>query len=118
VGHQRLHRHVRRARRVLRPRRSPVLDAYGPGVRIPTWVISPFARPSHLDPTVYDLTSILKLIEAVFGLPTLASVNPLLDESTPGGPNNEAAGGAETGPPAPPRDDRSDIGNMLECFAF
>jgi hypothetical protein len=45
-------------------------------------------------------------------------VNPLFDESTPGGPNDEAAGGAETGPPAPSRDGRGDIGNMLECFAF
>ena len=53
----------------------PQVDAFGLGIRIPTWVISPWAKPGHLEPTVYDLTSILKFIERVFGLPTLASVN-------------------------------------------
>jgi phospholipase C len=96
----------------------PVFDAYGAGVRVPTWVISPYAKKSHLEPTVYEHASTLKLLEAVFGLPTLASVNHLFDSSTPGGPNNEAAGGAEVGPPAPPRDGRGDIGDMLECFEF
>jgi phospholipase C len=96
----------------------PQFDAYGAGIRVPTWVISPYARKSHLEPTVYEHTSTLKLIEAVFGLPTLASVNHLLDQATPGGANNEAAGGSPTGPPAPPRDGLAGIGNMLECFAF
>jgi phospholipase C len=96
----------------------PTLDAYGAGVRVPTWVISPFAKKGHLEPTVYDHTSTLKFLETVFELPTLASVNHRFDQSTPGGPNNEAANGQETGPPAPPRDDRSDIGDLMECFAF
>jgi len=62
--------------------------------------------------------SILKFIEANFDLPTLASVNPMFDESTPGGPNYEAAEGASTGPPAPPRDGLEEIGNLMECFSF
>src|SRR5215467_3768743 len=96
----------------------PMFDAYGAGIRVPAWVISPHAKKSHLEATVYEHTSTLKFIEAVFGLPTLASINHLFDESTPGGPNNEASGGQPTGPPAPPRDGRPDIGNLMECFTF
>jgi phospholipase C len=54
----------------------------------------------------------------VFGLPTLASVNHQFDTATPGGANNQAAGGSAAGPAAPPRDGRSDIGNLMECFTF
>ena len=50
---------------------------------------------------MYEHTSTLKFLEAVFGLPTLASVNYLFDQSTPGGPNNEAAGGERNGPVGP-----------------
>jgi phospholipase C len=96
----------------------PQVDAFGAGIRVPTWVISPFARRAHLEPTFYDHTSTLKLIEAVFGLPTLASVNHRFDVATPGGGDYEAANGAATGPPAPPRDGNPAIGNMLECFSF
>jgi phospholipase C len=96
----------------------PKLDAYGLGMRVPTWVISPLAKPAHLEPTLYEHTSILKFIEAVFGLPTLASVNHRFDSSTPGGPNNEASNGQATGPKAPPRDGMSAIGNLMECFTF
>jgi phospholipase C len=91
----------------------PQLDAFGLGVRLPAWVISPWAKPGHLEPTLYEHSSILKFIEAVFGLPTLASVNHSFDTSTPVGSNYEAGG-----PPAPPRDGRRDIGNLMECFAF
>src|SRR5215470_2803992 len=73
---------------------------------------------AHLEPTVYEHTSIFKFIETIFGLPTLASVNHRFDTATPGGPNNEASGGNPVGPPAPPRDGRNDIGNLLECFQF
>jgi len=94
----------------------PQVDAYGLGIRVPTWVISPHARPGHLETTTYEHSSILKLIERQFGLPTLASANHRFDHSTPGGPNNEAAGGAATGPPAPPRDGLGSIGDLSECF--
>jgi phospholipase C len=91
----------------------PVLDAYGAGMRVPTWVISPYAKPGHLEPTAYEHSSILKFIESVFGLPTLASINHQFDSSTPTGTNYQT-----NGKPAPPRDGRSDIGNLMECFAF
>jgi phospholipase C len=96
----------------------PQLDAYGLGFRVPTWVISPFARKAHVEPTLYEHSSILKFIETVFGLPTLASINHRFDTATPGGPNNQAGGSSAAGPPAPPRDGRSDIGNLMECFTF
>ena len=94
----------------------PQADAYGLGIRVPTWVISPHAKPGHLETTVFEHASILKLIERVFGLPTLASVNHTFDKRTPGGPTNQAANGAAHGPPAPPRDGVSWIGDMTECF--
>jgi phospholipase C len=96
----------------------PQVDAYGLGIRVPTWVVSPWAKPGHLEPTVYEHSSVLKLIETAFDLPTLASINHKFDDSTPGGPNNEAAAGAATGPPAPPRDRIQWIGDMTECFRF
>jgi len=97
---------------------SPQLDAYGLGIRVPAWVISPFAKKSHLEPALYEHTSTLKFLEAVFGLPTLASINHQFDQSTPGGPNNEAANGQSAGPPAPPRDGLAAVGNLMECFEF
>jgi phospholipase C len=96
----------------------PVLDAYGAGFRVPTWVISPFAKKSHLEPTVYEHSSLLKFVERIFDLPTLASVNHQFDSQTPGGASNDAANGNPFGPPAPPRDGRTDIGDMTECFEF
>ncbi len=53
------------------------------GVRVPTIVISPWAKPHHVSHTVYDHTSILKFIETRFGLPPLtrrdAAADPMLD---------------------------------------
>jgi phospholipase C len=49
-------------------------DRWGPGTRIPTLVVSPFARKGYVDKTVYDTTSILKLITRRFGLDPLPGV--------------------------------------------
>jgi phospholipase C len=46
-------------------------DRWGPGTRIPTLVISPFAKKHHVDHTVYDTTSILRLAEERWGLEPL-----------------------------------------------
>jgi phospholipase C len=51
----------------------PVVDKWGPGSRIPTLIISPFAKKGFVDHTVYDTTSILKLIETRYGLVPLSS---------------------------------------------
>jgi phospholipase C len=42
------------------------------GFRVPTLLVSPFARRGYVDHRVYDHTSILKLIEWRFGLPPLS----------------------------------------------
>ena len=51
----------------------PVVDRWGPGSRVPTIVVSPFARRAFVDHTQYDTTSILKLIEETFGVAPLNS---------------------------------------------
>ena len=97
----------------------PVIDAYGSGIRVPMLVISPLAKKGYLDPTIYDHGSVLKLIERVFKLPTLASINHQFDEQTPGNPpgGNAAAQGKNYGPPAPPRDGSNVIGDLSNAFA-
>ena len=49
-------------------------DRWGPGTRIPTIIISPFAKKGAIDSTAYDTTSILKLITLRFGLEPLPGV--------------------------------------------
>jgi acid phosphatase len=51
----------------------PKVDRWGPGLRVPTMLISPFAKKGFVDHTVYDTTSILKLIEQRFHLATLGT---------------------------------------------
>ena len=51
----------------------PKVDKWGPGTRIPTIVVSPFAKRGFVDHTEYDTTSILKLIETRFQLVPLTS---------------------------------------------
>ena len=50
----------------------PVIDRWGPGSRVPTIVISPFAKKGFVDHTQYDTTAILKLIEERWSLQPLA----------------------------------------------
>jgi phospholipase C len=53
------------------------------GFRVPTLLISPFAKTGYVDSTLYDVTSILKFIEYNYGLPPLsardANANNLLN---------------------------------------
>jgi phospholipase C len=59
----------------------PLGDRWGPGSRIPTIIISPFARHHWVDHSLYDTTSILAFIEKRWGLLPLsdrdARANPL-----------------------------------------
>jgi phospholipase C len=50
----------------------PVVDEWGPGTRVPTIVISPFARRAFVDHTRMDTTSILALIEYQYDLQPLS----------------------------------------------
>jgi acid phosphatase len=52
----------------------PAGDRWGPGSRIPTIIISPFARRNYVDHSSYDTTSILKFITRRFGLEPLSGV--------------------------------------------
>jgi phospholipase C len=48
-------------------------DGWGPGHRVPTIVISPFARRHYVDHTKYETVSVLKLIETRWNLQPLGS---------------------------------------------
>jgi len=95
----------------------PRVDAYGLGFRVPTLVISPWARRGYVSGQLYEHSSILKFIERRFDIPTLASVNHQFDTSTPGA-NNDAANGHARGPAAAPRDDLPLLGDFYEAFDF
>ena len=61
----------------------PVVDAFGYGPRVPTLVISPFAKRGYISHHTYDFTSMLTFIERRFGLSHLtardAHADPMLD---------------------------------------
>ncbi|MBX6324078.1 MAG: acid phosphatase, partial [Rhodospirillaceae bacterium] len=52
----------------------PKGDRWGPGSRIPTIIVSPFARKGFVDHTPYDTTSILRFITRRFDLPVLRGI--------------------------------------------
>jgi phospholipase C len=92
----------------------PQFDAYGLGVRVPLWVVSPYAKKGPvLSAKSADHVSTLKLIEALHGLPTLASRNHQFDSATPTGSNYQA-----NGAPAPPRDGYEGLSDLLDLFDF
>ncbi len=95
----------------------PQVDAYGLGFRVPMLVVSPWAKRGYISDHLYEHSSVLKFIERRFGLPSLASVNHQFDTQTPG-TNNDAANGQPFGPPAPPRDGLTQIGDFYEVFNF
>ena len=96
-------------------RPPPQLDGFGPGIRVPMLVISPHARQGAVDTTFSDHGSVLKLVEHVFGLPTLASVNHAFDRATPRrGPSGYQGGGR----PFPPRDGNPRTSNLTQCFTI
>jgi phospholipase C len=52
----------------------PAGDRFGPGSRVPTLIISPFAKRHFVDHTPYDTTSILQFISKRFGLTMLPGI--------------------------------------------
>jgi phospholipase C len=93
----------------------PQIDAYGLGLRVPLWVISPLLRRRGVVATrrPAEHVSTLKLIERLHGLPTLASRNHAFDRGTPIGPGHDAFGA-----PAPPRDGLGAISDLTDLFAL
>jgi phospholipase C len=51
----------------------PQIDAYGEGFRVPTLVVSPWAKPHFIDHTEYEFASLLRMAEVNFNLPTLGT---------------------------------------------
>ena len=52
----------------------PKGDRWGPGMRVPTIIVSPYAKRYHVDHTQYDTTSILRFITERFSLPLLPGI--------------------------------------------
>jgi phospholipase C len=73
------------------------LDFFGDGTRIPLLVISPYVKPGNVDHTYSDEGSILKFIEANWGLGPLSSrsrdnsPNPTVSPANPYVPTNGPA---------------------------
>ena len=61
----------------------PVVDRWGPGARVPTIVISPYARVGFVDHTPYDTTSILATIEKRWSLAPLSTRDANAHDMTP-----------------------------------
>jgi phospholipase C len=61
----------------------PTIDKWGPGSRVPTIIISPFAKRGFVDKTSYETVSILSFIEKRWGLAPLndrdRNASPLLN---------------------------------------
>jgi len=60
----------------------PPGDRWGPGSRIPAIIVSPFAKGGYIDHTLYDTTSILKLITRRFDLEPLRGVRGAVGDLT------------------------------------
>ncbi len=57
-------------------------DRWGPGTRVPALVVSPFAKRGFIDKSIYDTTSVLKLIQRRFGLEPLPGVRANVGDLT------------------------------------
>jgi hypothetical protein len=51
----------------------PEVDLYGLGPRVPALIISPWAKHGYIDNTQYEFSSMLKLVEDTFNVPTLGA---------------------------------------------
>jgi phospholipase C len=51
----------------------PSVDEHGYGFRVPTMLVSPYARQGYIDHTTLDHASILKFIQENYGLPPLTT---------------------------------------------
>ena len=60
----------------------PPGDRFGPGSRIPAIIISPYARKHFVDSTIYDTTSIAKLITRRYHLTPLRGVRSAVGDLT------------------------------------
>jgi phospholipase C len=83
------------------------LDFFGDGTRIPLIVVSPFTSAGHISHTYGDHVSILKFIEANWGL------SPLTQRSRDNLPNPRRTAGNPYVPA-----NRPAIGDLMDLFSF
>ena len=83
------------------------LDYFGDGTRIPTIVVSPYTRAGHVSHTYADHVSILKFIEANWGL------KPLTSRSRDNFPNPVTREGNRYVPLNSPA-----LGDLMDLFSF
>jgi len=61
----------------------PQVDQYGEGFRVPTLVISPWAKPHYIDNTTYEFASMIRLADTLFGLqptaPRVAAASDMMN---------------------------------------
>jgi acid phosphatase len=60
----------------------PKGDRWGPSTRVPAILIGPMVKRGYVDSTLYDTTSILKLITRRFNLEPLPGVRPNVGDLT------------------------------------
>jgi hypothetical protein len=97
----------------------PQIDAFDLGIRSPTWVISPYAKQSYLAPAVCELNlDAGEVRRAPVRSPHARLGQRPLRHGHTGGANYEAGGGSTSGPPAPPRDAKPNLGDLFEALDF
>jgi len=61
----------------------PQVDIYGLGFRVPTLIISPYAKHHYIDHTLYEFASFIKFVDVIFGLnpiyPRVIQANNMLN---------------------------------------
>ncbi len=60
----------------------PAVDIYGLGPRVPLLIVSPYAKQGYISHTQYELSSLLKFTEEVFGLPSLGQRDAIANDTT------------------------------------
>jgi phospholipase C len=60
----------------------PPVDIYGLGPRVPLLIISPYAKTGVVSHTQYELSSVIKFAEEVFGLPSLGQRDMNANDTT------------------------------------
>ena len=60
----------------------PQVDIYGLGPRVPMLIVSPYAKKAYISHTQYELSSMIKFAEEVFGLPNLGQRDVLANDMT------------------------------------
>ena len=58
------------------------LDDFGLGIRVPTLIVSPYAKEGYVDSTMYEFSSVLRFIEDNWGLTQLTRRDKIADNLT------------------------------------